>query len=99
MCIGAHKIRCLQKLEAVYLLELEIHTVVNYMTVKMQEMVNIDIPYSSNIALFDMNIRLPYVIVETYKYPFLISALLLSSRLEQVNLLFPTACLAFNKPE
>ena len=37
MCIGAHESRYLQKLEAVYLLELEIHTVVNYMTVKMQE--------------------------------------------------------------
>ena len=37
MCIGTQKIRCLQKLEAVCLLELEIHTVVNYMTVKMQE--------------------------------------------------------------
>ena len=37
MCIGAHNIRCFQKLEAVYLLELEIHTVVNYITVKMQE--------------------------------------------------------------
>lgn len=37
MCIGTHEIRYLQKLEAAYLLELEIHTVVNYMTVKMQE--------------------------------------------------------------
>ena len=62
-------------------------------------MVLIDIPYSNNIPLFDMNISLPSVMVGTYKYPFLISASLFSSLLEQDILLFPTACLAFNKPE
>lgn len=62
-------------------------------------MVIIDIPYSNNIPLFDMNIRLLSVMVGTYEYPFLISALLLSSLLEQVLSLLPTARLAFNKPE
>lgn len=62
-------------------------------------MIIIDTPYSNNMPLIDMTIRVSSVKMGIYQYQLLLSALLFSSSLEQVSLLFLTALLALDQSD
>lgn len=57
------------------------------------------IPHSNNIPSIDITMRVSYLMMTTYQYPFLLSASFLSLLLIQVSLLFPTVRVSPNKPE